>query len=104
MKSSILICVCARGGSKGIPGKNLKPLGGKPLIDYTIDFINKIVPWTSIISTNSIEFLFPSIFFLVALKRFDGLKEAGSFSVTLKKAIAIFNIVLGTGLFIIHFI
>ena len=70
----------------------------------TIDFINKIVPWTSIISTNSIEFLFPSIFFLVALKRFDGLKEAGSFSVTLKKAIAIFNIVLGTALFIIHFI
>ena len=42
MKSSILICVCARGGSKGIPGKNLKPLDGKPLIDYTINFINKL--------------------------------------------------------------
>ena len=27
----------ARGGSKGIPRKNLKPLAGKPLISYTID-------------------------------------------------------------------
>lgn len=27
----------ARGGSKGLPGKNLRPLAGKPLIAYTID-------------------------------------------------------------------
>ena len=27
----------ARGGSKGIPGKNIKPLAGKPLIAYTIE-------------------------------------------------------------------
>ena len=27
----------ARGGSKGLPGKNLKPLAGKPLIAYTIE-------------------------------------------------------------------
>ena len=33
----VLGVVTARGGSKGIPGKNLKPLGGKPLIAYTID-------------------------------------------------------------------
>jgi len=32
----ILITICARGGSKGIPGKNIKNLGGKPLICYTI--------------------------------------------------------------------
>lgn len=32
----ILITICARGGSKGIPGKNIKSLNGKPLIDYTI--------------------------------------------------------------------
>ncbi len=32
----ILITLCARGGSKGIPGKNIKPLAGKPLIDYSI--------------------------------------------------------------------
>lgn len=33
----ILITICARGGSKGIPGKNIKLLAGKPLITYTID-------------------------------------------------------------------
>lgn len=32
----ILVTICARGGSKGIPGKNIKILNGKPLIDYTI--------------------------------------------------------------------
>lgn len=34
---NILITICARGGSKGIPGKNIKPINGKPLIGYTID-------------------------------------------------------------------
>jgi len=33
----ILAVVTARGGSKTIPGKNLKPLGGKPLIAYSIE-------------------------------------------------------------------
>lgn len=33
----ILITICARGGSKGIPGKNIKILAGKPLIRYSID-------------------------------------------------------------------
>jgi len=32
----LLISLCARGGSKGIPGKNVKKLGGRPLIDYSI--------------------------------------------------------------------
>lgn len=32
----ILITICARGGSKGIPKKNIKQLGGKPLIAHTI--------------------------------------------------------------------
>lgn len=35
--ASTLITICARGGSKGIPGKNIKPVAGRPLIDYTID-------------------------------------------------------------------
>lgn len=34
---NILITICARGGSKGIPGKNIRLLGGKPLIAYTIN-------------------------------------------------------------------
>ena len=33
---SILVTICARGGSKGIPGKNLRMLAGKPLIAHTI--------------------------------------------------------------------
>lgn len=33
----ILVVIPARGGSKGIPHKNIKPLNGKPLIYYTID-------------------------------------------------------------------
>lgn len=35
-KMDILITICARGGSKGIPGKNIKTINGKPLIYYTI--------------------------------------------------------------------
>ncbi|HQF31074.1 MAG TPA: acylneuraminate cytidylyltransferase family protein, partial [Hyphomicrobiales bacterium] len=32
------ICtVCARGGSKGIPGKNRRPIAGKPLIAWTLE-------------------------------------------------------------------
>lgn len=33
----ILTVIPARGGSKGVPGKNIKMLNGKPLIQYTID-------------------------------------------------------------------
>ena len=29
--------IFARGGSKGLPGKNIKPLLGKPLIQYSIE-------------------------------------------------------------------
>lgn len=34
---SILAVIPARGGSKGIPKKNIYPLNGKPLLLYTID-------------------------------------------------------------------
>jgi CMP-N,N'-diacetyllegionaminic acid synthase len=36
-KHTVLGIITARGGSKGIPGKNIKPLLGKPLIAYTIE-------------------------------------------------------------------
>lgn len=39
----ILVIIPARGGSKGIPHKNIKPLNGKPLIHYTIDVARQIV-------------------------------------------------------------
>lgn len=37
----ILALIPARGGSKGLPGKNIKPLLGKPLIAWTIDAAKK---------------------------------------------------------------
>lgn len=40
-KPKILGVITARGGSKGIPGKNIKLLGGKPLIAYTIEVSKK---------------------------------------------------------------
>jgi len=39
-----LVVIPARSGSKGVPGKNIKELGGKPLIQYTIDVARKIFP------------------------------------------------------------
>lgn len=36
-QKKILALIPARGGSKGIPGKNLKPLAGKPLLGWTIE-------------------------------------------------------------------
>jgi CMP-N,N'-diacetyllegionaminic acid synthase len=38
---NILGTICARGGSKGVPNKNIRDLGGKPLIYYTISVMKK---------------------------------------------------------------
>ena len=38
---NILITICARGESKGIPGKNIKFLNDRPLISYSIDIAKK---------------------------------------------------------------
>jgi CMP-N-acetylneuraminic acid synthetase len=35
------VFIFARGGSKGLPGKNIKPLAGKPLIHYSIETAKK---------------------------------------------------------------
>lgn len=37
MKDSVIAFVFARGGSKGVPRKNIKPLAGKPLIAWAIE-------------------------------------------------------------------
>lgn len=52
----ILIVIPARGGSKGIPHKNIKPLAGKPLLYYSIDVARQITSDNNIcISTDDIE-------------------------------------------------
>lgn len=52
----ILCTICARGGSKGVLGKNIKNLNGKPLIAYTIETAQK---WNKadkiVVSTDSLE-------------------------------------------------
>lgn len=53
---NILYVIPARGGSKGIPGKNIKPLGGKPLIAYSIDVARALADDADIcVSTDSQE-------------------------------------------------
>lgn len=42
-ESKILGIIPARGGSKGLPGKNIKKLGGQPLINYSIAIGKKSV-------------------------------------------------------------
>lgn len=37
-----LVLIPARGGSKGVPRKNIKELNGKPLIQYTIDAVRNL--------------------------------------------------------------
>lgn len=39
-----LYIIPARGGSKGIPHKNIKPLAGRPLIAYSIDVARELCP------------------------------------------------------------
>lgn len=40
-KFKIICTICARGGSKGVPGKNIKSLAGKPMLAYSIDCARK---------------------------------------------------------------
>lgn len=50
-----LIIIPARGGSKGIPRKNIKPLAGKPLIHYSIEVAREIAPDANIILSTDDE-------------------------------------------------
>lgn len=51
-----LVIIPARGGSKGVPGKNIKHLAGQPLIHYTIKEALKVFPSSHIlVSTDSEE-------------------------------------------------
>lgn len=53
-----LFVIPARGGSKGIPGKNIKPLAGKPLIEYTLDVARSLTADHNIyLSTDSDEII-----------------------------------------------
>ena len=54
----VLTIIPARGGSKGIPHKNIKRLNGKPLIYYTIDCARAICDDEDIcVSTDDAEII-----------------------------------------------
>ena len=56
---NILITICARGGSKGIPGKNIKMLNNQPLIYYSLkvaeQFADKMGNTQIVLSTDDPE-------------------------------------------------
>lgn len=52
----VLFVIPARGGSKGVPGKNIKLLAGRPLIAYTLDAAKAVSSFEDIcVSTDSLE-------------------------------------------------
>lgn len=53
MLSSKIIIIPARKGSKGLPGKNTKLLGNKPLISYTIEYAKEIAGLNDIICVST---------------------------------------------------
>ena len=56
MKPKVITVIPARGGSKGVPRKNVKLLNGKPLIAYTIEAsLNSGVVDRVFISTDDAE-------------------------------------------------
>lgn len=54
-KPSFIGLITARGGSKGVPYKNIYPVAGKPLIAWTIEAANKSNLNSAIISTDDEE-------------------------------------------------
>lgn len=55
MDCNTLYIITARGGSKGIPRKNIKPLCGKPLIIYSIEMARRFAPDSHIIVSTEDE-------------------------------------------------
>ena len=74
----VLGLIPARGGSKGVPGKNIKLLGGKPLIQFTSDvalassFLTKVIVSTD---DDAIIFVAEKIGLDVPFKRPNNLAE-----------------------------
>ena len=51
----MLAIIPARGGSKGVPGKNFRPLHGKPLLAYSIEAARHCAADRIVVSTDSPE-------------------------------------------------
>lgn len=51
----LVVVIPARGGSKRIKGKNIRPLAGKPLVHHAIEYAKELESKTIIVSTDSDE-------------------------------------------------
>lgn len=52
----VIALICARGGSKGLPGKNIRSLAGKPLVAWSIEQASSVMRISrTIVSTDSEE-------------------------------------------------
>lgn len=49
MMDDVLVVIPARGGSKGVPGKNIRSLHGIPLIGYSIAYAKALFPLENIV-------------------------------------------------------
>jgi CMP-N,N'-diacetyllegionaminic acid synthase len=90
-----LFVIPARGGSKGIPGKNIKPLAGKPLIHYSLEYARQFADDEDIcVTTDSsdIEDAVNKLDYKVPFTRSAQLAtdDAGTFDV-LKHALAFYE-------------
>ena len=56
-KLKIIAFIFARGGSKGLPNKNIKLLNGKPLIQYSIEIAKKIPQISDIFVSTDCELI-----------------------------------------------
>lgn len=92
----LLITICARGGSKGIPGKNMKPLNNKPLLHYTLEIAfafcekfradlqistdsQEILDCASLLGYNT-EYLRPQKFATDKAGKIDAIRDAWKFA------------------------
>src|SRR5262245_5392345 len=51
----VLATVCARSGSRGVPGKNIRPLGGRPLLAWSLECARASGCPAVVVSTDSEE-------------------------------------------------
>ena len=54
-KLKVIAFIFARGGSKGLPNKNIKPLNGKPLIQYSIEVAKETTKISNIFVSTDCE-------------------------------------------------
>lgn len=52
---SVLALITARGGSKGLPGKNIRPAAGRPLIEYSIAAARAAVTVDKVVLSTDVE-------------------------------------------------